>query len=974
MADALVSALIDQLVSVAFRRLDEEMRLVKDVDEDVRQLKTNLEAIQAVLEDAERRQLADQSVRNWLDRLKDVSFDMDNVLDEWSTAILKLRIEEEKGENGVPTHQTSEKVCFSIPSPFSCFKSKVNRITLRHDIAHKIKDLNQKLDRIAGEKDRFMLKATITEQPVERPKTTSFVNEVEIYGRDKDKDILVSKLLSENSTHEDKSFNIIPIVGMGGMGKTTLAQLVYNDEKVKDNFDERIWVCVSDPFEEIKVAKAIVESIEGSSPNNNELDPLLQRIHKCIEGKRFLLVLDDVWTDDKQKWEQLRQPLKNGAVGSRILVTTRKKEVAIMMGVVNSMVTLEELSEEHCWLIFKQLAFLEREEEERKQLEEIGRRIASKAKGSPLVAKTLGGLMCYKENQTQWRDVLDSELWQSKDVKKIFTPFLLSYYDLSPKEKQCLLYCSVFPKDYRIDRDQLIEMWMSQSYLGYGTNSDEEGRECFETLARRSFFQNFERLEYDSSITCCTMHDIVHDFVQFLTKDEYITMEVNSSVEKKLTLVNEIKARHLTLVLGSDAQSLALEYNKTNEENLRTLFVPDTNNYSVNASLFLRLTFLRTLTLSNCGIRKLPESIGRLMHLRYLNLKDDKMEELPDALCDLWNLQTLDLSTCTSLRRLPEGIGKLINLKHLYAWSCFDLEGFPRGIGSLTCLQKLDTLIIPRDKGAFSDIGDFTRLKNLRLAKYLSIRGCRNVKNVEEAEKIDLKNCDSIIHLILDFGKLGNQNWGFANDAAILEALEPHPNLAILMISDYMGASLSPRPRWITSLTNLRDLRLFDCNNLETVPSFGKMPCLEFLKLSYMKSVKMLGLEFLGIAEEKDQKDFAPIISFPKLENLVFDSMARFEKWEGSVTTTTTETSSSFMIMPCLKHLEFGKCPRLQALPEFLQTSTSLKDLSITESEIMEEYCRKGTGEEWDKISHVPNISVNGEYVRKDGIWIHKDN
>ena len=148
-------------------------------------------------------------------------------------------------------------------------------------------------------KDRFKLNTTTVEQPIERPKTTSFINEREIYGRDNDKEILVAKLLSENSSdRQDKRLSIIPIIGMGGMGKTTLAQLVYNDEKVKAHFDKQIWVCVSDPFEEIKVAKAIVESIEGSAPNNNELETLLQRIHKCIQGQRFLLVLDDVWTED----------------------------------------------------------------------------------------------------------------------------------------------------------------------------------------------------------------------------------------------------------------------------------------------------------------------------------------------------------------------------------------------------------------------------------------------------------------------------------------------------------------------------------------------------------------------------------------------------------------------------------------------------------------------------------------------------
>ncbi|PON69177.1 NB-ARC domain containing protein, partial [Trema orientale] len=987
----LVSALIDQLVSIAFQGLDEEVRLVKDVDEDVRQLKSNLEAIQAVLEDAERRQLADQSVRNWLDRLKDVSFDMDNVLDEWSTAILKLKIEEEKGEEDIPTHhQTSEKVCFSIiPSPFSCFKSRANRIALRHDIAHKIKNLNQKLYRIAGEKDRFMLNTkTILEQPIERSKTTSFINETEIYGRDAETESLVSMLLSENSTtHQDKRLGIIPIVGMGGMGKTTLAQLVYNHDEVVAHFDERIWVCVSDPFEVINVAKAIVESIEGSTPNNSELDTLQQRIRKCIEGKRFLLVLDDVWTEDKLKWEQLKLPFKYGAVGSRILVTTRKKEVAIIVGAVNCMITLEKLSEEHCWSIFKQLAFSERKEEDCQRLEEIGREIARKAKGSPLISKTLGSLMLFKETQTQWKDVLDCELWESKDVsERIFAPFLLSYHDLSAQEKCCFTYCSIFPKDHLISRVQLIDMWMSQNYFGSDINSEIKGDECFETLVRRSFFQTSLHYNYDDSIRYCKMHDIVHDFAQFLTKDECINMDAGS-VGEKLEPLNCKKSRHLTLGVGSSAVgyfSAGKDDTSTNEKNLRTLFiVPNRNDSIVDVSvLFSRLMFIRTLTLSRCGIKKLPESIGRLVHLRYLDLSyNEELEELPDALCGLCNMQTLNLSSCSLLRRLPEGLGKLVNLKHLYTHSCFSLEGLPKGIRSLTGIQKLDTLVIPRDKGTYFDIGDLKRLKNLQLRDTLCIKGCRNIENADEARKIDLKENDNIVALIIDFGMREERKKGFElDDIEILEALEPHQGLKMLEIDNYRGASLSCRPRWMMSLVNLRQIQLMDHKNCVSLPSFWKLPFLSLLRLAMMDAMKsLLGVEFFGITEETDKDDGGAtkrdppvLISFPKLESLSFNYMDQFEKWEGSA--TGTGTGLMMTIMPCLKHLEFKKCPRLHALPDLLQTTTSLRYLSISEAKIVEEHCQNRTGKEWDKISHVPNIAINNKIVRKDNIWIDEGN
>ncbi|XP_062075518.1 putative disease resistance protein RGA3 [Humulus lupulus] len=191
---------------------------------------------------------------------------------------------------------------------------------------------------------------------------------------------------------------------MGGLGKITLAQLAYKHEKILNHFDKKIWVCVSNPFDAMKVAKAVIVEIEGNTPNIDDLESLVQKICKCIEGKKFLLILDDVWTDDKRKWENLKQPLQYGARGSKILMTTRKEKVAIMMGVSSSTISVDVLSEEHSWVIFKQHAFLERREEKLKHLEEIGRNIARRSNGLPLVAKSLGSLICFKRTRSQWVD------------------------------------------------------------------------------------------------------------------------------------------------------------------------------------------------------------------------------------------------------------------------------------------------------------------------------------------------------------------------------------------------------------------------------------------------------------------------------------------------------------------------------------------------------------------------------------------
>ncbi|KAJ6358290.1 hypothetical protein OIU76_000066 [Salix suchowensis] len=196
-----------------------------------------------------------------------------------------------------------------------------------------------------------------------RSKNTSLVDELNVCGRDNEKKIIVSKLLAESS-QEARDVDVISLVGLGGIGKTTLAQLAFNDAEVTAHFEKKIWVCVSEPFDEVRIAKAILEQLEGSTPNMAELQSLLPRVSQSINGKRVLLVLDDVWTENHRQWEQLKSSLARCARGSRILVTTRKGAVAMMMG-TNHQIDIETLSDNACRSIFNQVAFHGKTKDER---------------------------------------------------------------------------------------------------------------------------------------------------------------------------------------------------------------------------------------------------------------------------------------------------------------------------------------------------------------------------------------------------------------------------------------------------------------------------------------------------------------------------------------------------------------------------------------------------------------------------------
>ncbi|XP_024039244.1 putative disease resistance protein RGA3 [Citrus clementina] len=583
MVDAIVSSLLEQLISVAADEVKQHVRLVTGVGE-VKKLTSNLRAIRAVLEDAEKRQMQrDNAVTFWLDQLRDASYDMEDVLDEWTTARLKLQIEGVDDDNALALAPHKKKVRSFFCAVSNCFGS-FKQLSLRHDIAVKIREINGKLDDIASQKDTFKFVENVSNnvKKPERVRTTSLIDEGEVCGRVDEKNELLSKLLCESS-EQQKGLHVISLVGLGGIGKTTLAQLAYNNDEVKRNFEKVIWVCVSDTFEEIRVAKAIIEGLGESAPSLSEFQSLTSHIHRSIEGKKFFLVLDDVWDGSYNKWEPFFLCLKNGLQGSKILVTTRNESVARMMGSTN-IIFIKQLAEEECWSLFKRLAFSSRSFEDCEKLEPIGRKIACKCKGLPLAAKVIGNLLRSKITVKEWQRILDSEMWKVQEIgQDLLAPLLLSYNDLPSNSmvKRCFSYCAVFPKDYNMDKEELINLWMAQGYLNAEEDEEMEmiGEECFNILAARSFFQEFEKND-DDDIMSCKMHDIVHDFAQFVSSKECLWLEINGTKESVINSFGD-KVRHLGLNFEGGA---SFPMSIRGLDRLRTLLIYERSDFYLSLS------------------------------------------------------------------------------------------------------------------------------------------------------------------------------------------------------------------------------------------------------------------------------------------------------------------------------------------------------------------------------------------------------
>ncbi|XP_044509777.1 disease resistance protein RGA2-like isoform X3 [Mangifera indica] len=538
MAEIIVSVIAEKVLDKLITLVYDEVSLASGVKNDVKQLTDTLNTIKVVLSDAEEKQNHNPKLRVWLEKLKEVCYDAEDVLDE---------VEVENLRNQVVNRQSiAKKVCH--------FCSSSNPVVFRFTLRHKIKEINKRLAKITVDKNDYNLTEKIDSSHVigwDR-ETHSFIRDSDVIGRDKDKEMIIESLLQPSYGHENVS--VISIVGIGGLGKTTLAKWVYDDKLVSDNFSLRMWVCVSDEFCLKKLLIDIINSATGQKYIQKSLDQLQSELRDIISHERYLLVLDDVWNEVHRLWLELKCLLNECVSGSKILVTTRSERVALIMDVVFTH-KLEGLALDQCLLIFVKCAFKEGQEKQHPKLIEIGKEIVKKCGGVPLAVKTLGSLLHSLPSEQEWTNVRDNEVWKSdqKD-NSILLALRISYNKLSPPLKQCFVYCSIFPKDFKFVSSILVYFWMANGLLhAHDKNEDLEniGMQYIKELMWRSFFQDIER--FDNDVYTFKIHDLMHDVATSLFQNECLTVKGSNQIASKTSY------RHL-FFRGVDGEVVTLNF------------------------------------------------------------------------------------------------------------------------------------------------------------------------------------------------------------------------------------------------------------------------------------------------------------------------------------------------------------------------------------------------------------------------------
>jgi hypothetical protein len=894
MAEGVLFNIAEEIIKTLGSLTAQEVALWWGIKDQLWKLNDTVTRVKAVIQDAEEQaQKQNHQIEDWLEKLREAVYDAEDLLDDFSTQVLRKQLMPGKGVS------REVRLFFSISNQFV--------YGLR--MGHRVKALRERLDGIESDSKKFNFdvrgeeRASLT---TVREQTTSSEPEITV-GRESDKKTVKTFLMNSSYEH---NVSVISVVGMGGLGKTTLAQHVYNDEEVKAHFGVRLWVSVSGSLDVRKIIKGAV----GTGDSDDQLESLKKKLEGKIEKKKYLLVLDDVWDgedgkDDGEKWDRLKELLPRDAVGSKIVVTTRSHVIAKFTSTIEPHV-LQGLSVDESWELFRRKAFPQGQESGHVD-ERIREEIVGRCGGVPLVVKAIARLMSLKE-RAQWLSFILDELPDSIRDDNIIQTLKLSYDALPSFMKHCFAYCSLFPKGHKIDVKYLIRLWIAQGFVS-SSNSGQRcieivGLKCFESLLWRSFFHEVEKDRF-GNIKSCKMHDFMHDLATKVAGFQSI------KVERGGKQISNNMTRHVSY-------DTELDFSLPSAQRLRTLVLLQGGKWDEGLweSICREFRCLRVLVLSDFGMKEASPLIEKIKHLKYLDLSNNEMEALSNSVTSLVNLHVLKLNGCSNFKELPRDISKLINLRHLDVGCyrdgdlCKKLEYMPRGIGKLTSLQTLSCFVVAKKKSSKSvmigGLDELRMLNELRGSLEIRVKGYEGGSCVSEFEGAKLIDKDYLQSLTVWWDPELDSDSDIDLYDKMLQSLRPNSNLQELRVEGYGGMRF---PSWLSDLSNLVRIRLEHCRRLKHIPPLDGIPSLKELSIEGLDDLEYIDSEGVGGKGES--------MFFPSLKRLDIFDCPRLKGWwkksRDEMNDDNDEPIKETLCFPRLSSLSIYDCPNLTSMPLF---------------------------------------------------------
>ncbi|XP_048536856.1 disease resistance protein Pik-2-like [Triticum urartu] len=809
--------------------LADECARLKGVRREIRSLRSELTCMHGAVQKYTTLQDPDVQVKAWISLLRELAYDIEDVIDKFIHQL---------GNEG-HQHQGGFKEFFRKTA------RRLKTLGSRRGIANQINDLKIRLEQVKELKSSYKLDDIPCVHSVVDPRLSAlFVEETHLVGIDGPRDDLVKWML-EDESRSTKDRKVLSIVGFGGLGKTTLAKEVYR--KIQGEFHCHAFVSVSQKPNVKKIMKDLIPRVPCKEDFKEGIETwdeaeCIAKLKELLQDKRYLIVIDDIWSTSA--WDAIKYAFPENEFSSRIIATTRVVDVArsCSHGGNGRMYEMEALNDLHSKrLFFKRIFGSECCCPD--MLKQVSNKILKKCGGLPLAIISIASLLAnrplVKDEWERVRRSIGSALDKNRSLDGMNNILSLSYNDLSPNLKTCLLYLCIYPEDYVIERDILVRRWIAEGFISEerGQSKQEVAENHFYELINKSMVQPVE-VGYDGKARACQVHDMMLELIiSKSVEDNFISLAGHGQTDlaKHDGLIRRLSVQHIDQELASILANEDLSH-------VRSLTVIASSCIKQLPRL-VRFEALRVLEFQDC--KNLHEydmnGLDKLFQLKYLSFRGTDLSKLPSGILRLYGLETLDLRD-THIEELPIGIVQLVKLQHLLTARYFDGKTkIPDGIGNMRNLQAISGFnIIMSSLGAVEELRNLTGLKELHIQ--LDGRGSQEYKRHEEM----------FLSSLCKLGTCKLQSlWIYSPDSTplrFLDSLSPLPyNLQMFrMTTDYY---LPKMPKWIVpALTSLAylDLNLIEVTQ-EDLRILGEMPALLCLKLSF-KTIQKERLTVQGVA------------------------------------------------------------------------------------------------------------------------------